>query len=46
MDDMFGGALSFNQDISNWDVSNVIRMNYMFTNAKKFNQDISSWDVR
>ena len=37
--------LSFNQDISNWDVSNVTDMNYMFTNAKKFNQDISSWDV-
>ena len=36
---------SFNEDISNWDVSNVIDMNAMFEGAINFNQDISGWDV-
>ena len=35
----------FNQDISNWDVSNVTNMYVMFWNATAFNQDISNWDV-
>ena len=35
----------FNQDISTWDVSNVISMSQMFEESA-FNQDISSWDVR
>ena len=34
----------FNQDISNWDVSNVTNMESMF-NESSFNQDISNWDV-
>ena len=34
----------FNQNISNWDVSNVENMCYMFYNSK-FNRDISNWDV-
>ena len=34
----------FNQDISNWDVSNVESMGYMFSGSN-FNQDISNWDV-
>jgi len=34
----------FNQDISKWDVSCVIRMDAMFFKSK-FNQDISRWDV-
>ena len=37
--------LSFNQDLSAWDVSNVTDMNYMFENATSFNQDLSAWDV-
>jgi surface protein len=35
----------FNQDISSWDVSNVISMSQMFEESV-FNQDISNWDVR
>ena len=42
---MFGDCESFNQDISNWDVSNVKDMRSMFTGCKTFNQDISKWDV-
>ena len=42
---MFHGADSFNQDISDWDVSNVIYMAYMFSNADSFDQDISDWDI-
>ena len=35
----------FNEDISNWDVSNVTDMQFMFFNNSQFNQDISKWDV-
>jgi surface protein len=34
----------FNNDISNWDVSNVNKMTGMFKSSK-FNNDISNWDV-
>ena len=49
---------SFNHDISNWDVSNVIKMNSMFgggdyndllepyTWIVPFNQDISKWNMK
>ena len=36
---------AFNQDIGNWNVSNVKSMRNMFQNANQFNQDISKWDV-
>ena len=42
---MFYGAESFNQNIGNWDVSNVEYMNQMFFEAKSFNQNIDSWDI-
>ena len=42
---MFYECESFNQDISNWDVSNVENMSNMFYECESFNQDISNWDV-
>jgi surface protein len=45
MSRMFTAADSFNQDISAWNVSNVITMLRMFTAADSFNQDISAWNV-
>jgi surface protein len=45
MTDMFFIASSFNQNISNWNVSNVTNMSAMFAIAKAFNQNISNWNV-
>ena len=45
MGSMFQGASSFNQDISIWDVSNVVIMISMFDEAENFNQDITQWNV-
>ena len=42
---MFYNASSFNQDLSNWDVSFVNEMFSMFNNASSFNQDLSNWSV-
>ncbi|MFV0553617.1 MAG: BspA family leucine-rich repeat surface protein [Mangrovibacterium sp.] len=42
---MFSYASSFNQDISDWNVSALMDMRHMFENALKFNQDLSGWDV-
>ena len=39
------GIVFFNQDISSWDVSNVINMEYMFYGARSFNQPIGNWNV-
>ena len=39
---MFQKATNFNQDISNWDVSNVLGMDYMFDVATSLNQDLSN----
>jgi len=44
MKGMFGGAWSFNIDISNWDVSHVKNMYAIFMNSKSFNTNLSSWD--
>ena len=42
---MFRDAFSFNQDLSQWDVSNVQRMAFMFTNASSFNNSLGEWDL-
>ena len=45
MSEITKGSISFNQDISSWDVSQVTDMSSMFADALFFNQDIGSWDV-
>ena len=42
---MFYNASSFDQDISDWTVSNVSNMDSMFYGASLFNQDLSGWNV-
>ena len=44
MSGMFIGT-PFNQNIDNWDVSNVTDMNVMFFLATSFNQPLNSWNV-
>jgi surface protein len=44
MKDMFLNS-DFNQDISNWNTSNVTTMERMFFRAKNFNQSINNWNT-
>lgn len=43
--DMFRGTIFFNQNISSWNITNVVKMNAMFADAILFNQDISHWNT-
>ncbi len=43
---MFYRDSAFNQDISNWDTSNVNNMSYMFKDNSAFNFNLSSWCVQ
>ena len=36
---------NFNGNISQWDTSGVIKMNFMFNGASAFNQDIGNWNT-
>src|SRR5690625_2827861 len=45
MNSMFNNAISFNSDLSNWNVSNIENMASMFLGAGSFNGDIGDWDV-
>ena len=39
-------VVSFNQNISGWDVSNITSMNSLFKNQAGFNQDLGGWNVK
>ncbi len=45
MHSLFYDKQSFNEDIGNWDVSQVTTMQAMFMSTSAFNQDISGWDI-
>ena len=45
MDNMFEGAISFNQPLEHWDVSNVTSMYHLFQRASAFNQPLEKWNV-
>lgn len=45
LDYMFKDAISFNQDISQWNTSNINNMGYLFDGATAFNQDIGDWNT-
>ena len=42
---IFWDAISFNQDIGNWNISNLNKMRQMFDGATSFNQDIGDWNT-
>jgi len=42
---MFSYAISFTQDISEWDVSHVKNMSGMFFGAHRYNRNLIGWDL-
>ena len=44
MGGMFATSFSFNQDLNNWDVSNVTNMRSMFAGSV-FNQPLNAWNA-
>ena len=45
MNALFRYKPDFNEDISRWNVSNVVDTELMFWGAASFNSDLSSWEV-
>ena len=45
MSNMFSGATAFNQNIGEWNVSQVTDMSNMFDGATTFNQNIGGWPI-
>ena len=45
MASLFENEMTFDGDISSWDVSYVTNMSSMFAGTGSFNRDLSSWDV-
>jgi surface protein len=43
---MFNRAISFNQDLSFWNIDSVTDMTGMFFAAAKFNQNLCDWGPR
>lgn len=41
----FSGATKFNQNINNWDVSNVTDMQGIFSDTTNFNQPLNNWNT-
>ena len=40
---MFSGCQLFNDNVSGWNVENILSMNSMFANCGKFNQNLAAW---
>jgi len=38
-------VVTFNEGLSDWDLSGAITLERMFSGAREFNQDLSSWDT-
>lgn len=45
MENMFLGAMEFNQSLNDWDVSSVIKIRKMFSEVWLFNQPLDKWNV-
>ena len=42
---MFYNSLSFNKSLIDWDVKNVMNMEFMFYNAELFDNNLNSWEI-
>lgn len=45
LDNFIKSSSNFNQDVTNWNTSNITSMTYLFSYMTSFNQDIGNWDV-